>query len=531
MSIKGKYNDKTEPFIEAGKQVAFFFDKRISIVDLNAAKESFSIEGKIEETSAFKRIETGDKTYIVFGFNKRLVAFDGDSGQKLWETTEGSVDGSVRWVGSTADPGKVLIATLKVDRFGGDAGTWIKLYGIEMASGAVAWEQMIGYSQLASGFVGKAFSGMTDPRTVYDISIWFEGPYEEGDNRIFLIKGIVTGDPVSLEREESQGFISVNSSTGKVNYLTRFEVLHPKGKEGYVKAGGGVLRDINNTYPDPIDDGESIIAASYTSIAKLNKKSGALMWQIPTPDLVTSMADQGGVLLSKLGMMVTTATHEQGKIKTEGKGYKPYGFMAIDANSGKQLWANTEFKIDPLEAMAAVFEDGILYGCDGDDLYAISMADGKRKWSFNIKNDGAAGKITGDKAWAVKVDKSSYFFLGTTTTTTTWSNPRRILRVDYRSGHFIIYGDKKIIRVDMSGQLTWAHEWKYDPNQKHLLFDPTYVGANDDIVYACKGFYGIDGKTGEIKWADKDVEGEFTQVSDDLLVVRKKDQVRGYSLK
>jgi hypothetical protein len=77
--------------------------------------------------------------------------------------------------------------------------------------------------------------------------------------------------------------------------------------------------------------------------------------------------------------------------------------------------------------------------------------------------------------------------MGSTTTTTTWSNPRRILRVDDRGSHF--------------------------------------------IVYACKGFYGIDGKTGEVKWADKDVKGEFTQVSDDLLIVRKKDKVRGYSLK
>lgn len=121
--------------------------------------------------------------------------------------------------------------------------------------------------------------------------------------------------------------------------------------------------------------------------------------------------------------------------------------------------------------------------------------------------------------------------MGSTTTTTTWSNPRRILRVDDRGSHFIVYGDKKIVRVGKDGKMAWAHQWKYDPNQRHLLFDPTYVGANDDIGYACKGFYGIDGKTGEVKWADKDVKGEFTQVSDDLLIVRKKDKVRGYSLK
>jgi hypothetical protein len=43
--------------------------------------------------------------------------------------------------------------------------------------------------------------------------------------------------------------------------------------------------------------------------------------------------------------------------------------------------------------------------------------------------------------------------------------------------------------------------------------------------------HGIDGKTGEVKWADKDVVGEFYLVTDDLLVVEHKDKVRGYSLK
>ncbi len=528
MSIKGKYNKKAEPFVEAGKQVAFFFKDRISFVDLNAAKEIFSIEGKIEETSSFEIIESGGKSYVLFGFNKRLVAIDGDSGQKLWETPEESVEGSVRWVGPSADPGKVLIATLRVDKFGGDAGTYIKLYAIDAASGTVAWEQVIGRSALASAFVNKAFAGYGD------ISIWLQDTYEEGDNRIFLIKGIWSIDPLTPERNEteSQGFISVNTRTGKVNYLTRFEILHPRGKEGYSKVGVGVLNDYNNAYPDPIDDGETIIVAGHKSIAKLDKKSGELLWHAQTPGLATTMSVQGDVLLAKLGKLITTTTLEKGgQVKTKGQGFKPYGFAAIDVHSGKEIWSNTKFKIDPAEAMVAVVEDGVLYGSDGEDLYAMSMQDGSFKWRFNIKKDGGAGKITGDKAWAVKVEKSSFSLMGTTTTTTTWSDPRRILRVDDRGDHFIIYGDKKIVRVGKDGKMAWAHEWKYDPNQKNLLFDPTYVGANDDIVYACKGFYGIDGKTGEIKWADKDVKGEFTQVADDLLVVRKKDKVYGYSLK
>ncbi|HIL11039.1 MAG TPA: hypothetical protein EYG11_20265, partial [Candidatus Latescibacteria bacterium] len=420
LSIKGKYNKKAEPFVEAGKQVAFFFKDRISFVDLNAAKENFSIEGKIEETTSFELVESGGKNYVLFGFNKRLVAVDGDSGQKLWETAEESFEGSVRWVGPSADPGKVLIATLHADRFGGDAGTYIKLYGIDMASGTVTWEQVIGRSALASGFVNKAFADRDNPRGGYDISVWFQDTYEEGDNRIFLIRGTWAIDPLTAERNEteSQGFISVNTRTGKVNYLTRFEILHPRGKEGYSKVGVGVLRDMYGAYPAPIDDGETIIVAGHKSIAKFDKKSGKLLWHAQTPGLPTTMSVQGDVLLAKLGKLNTTTTLEKGGVKTKAQGFKPYGFAAIDINSGKQIWANTEFKIDPIEAMAAVVEDGVLYGCDGEDLYAMSLKDGNFKWKFNIKKDGKAGKITGDKAWAVNVEKSSYSILGSKTITT-----------------------------------------------------------------------------------------------------------------
>lgn len=117
------------------------------------------------------------------------------------------------------------------------------------------------------------------------------------------------------------------------------------------------------------------------------------------------------------------------------------------------------------------------------------------------------------------------------TITTTWPNPRRILRPEYRGTHFIAFGDKQIIRVNKDGKLAWRHKWKYSPKQKNLLLDPTFYGANENIVYACNGFVGLDGKTGEVKWADKDVKGEFTLITDELLVVRKKDKVKGFSLK
>jgi len=405
------------------------------------------------------------------------------------------------------------------------------MYSLNAATGDVAWSQMIGYSQLASVFVNRAFSGAASGRGGYEISIWFEGPYEDGDNLVFLIKGSMTGDPVTLERKESQGLISINGNTGKVNYQAKFSVFGKPGK-GYAILGVGALNDLNDGYPAPIEIGNTIIAAGDELVVAVDKSSGKIKWQTQTPGLVTDLTEQDGALVAQIGkMVVSTAMDDKGKMKTKSTGAKPFGFAVIDVGSGSMKWSNTDFKVDPTLAMAGHVDDNVLYGCDGEKLYALSLADGKFKWKFDIKKEGKAGKITGDKAWAVKVEKSSFSGFGSTTTTTSWSDPRLILRAENRGGHFMVFGDKAIMRVDKDGTLVWTHAWKYDNDQRNLLFDPTFVGANDDIVYACKGFHGIDGKTGEVKWADKDVKGEFYLVSDDLLVVEHKDKVRGYSLK
>ena len=92
------------------------------------------------------------------------------------------------------------MVTLRSDKFGKDAGTWLKMYSFDLKSGAINWTQMIGYSQLALVFVNKAFNNDAGRLGGMEISIWFEEPIVDGDNLIFLTKSLVSGDPVTLER-------------------------------------------------------------------------------------------------------------------------------------------------------------------------------------------------------------------------------------------------------------------------------------------------------------------------------------------
>jgi hypothetical protein len=76
LSIKDKYNGKVDPVAVIDNQLMFFFNKRIVLVDLKSAKETMSIEGKVEEASSFETFKVAGKTYVFFGFNKSLIAFD-----------------------------------------------------------------------------------------------------------------------------------------------------------------------------------------------------------------------------------------------------------------------------------------------------------------------------------------------------------------------------------------------------------------------------------------------------------------------
>ncbi len=245
-----------------------------------------------------------------------MIAFDGETGQKVWQTAEGSVEGSVRWVGSAPGSDNVLIVTLRADKFGKDAGTWLKMYSLNAANGDVAWSQMIGYSQGASVFVNKAFSAAASGRGMWEISIWFEGPYDDGENLLFLVKGLMTGDPLTLERDESQGLLSINGNTGKVNYLTKFPILSKKSGKGYALLGVGPLHDLNDAYPSPIEMGNTLIAAGDESLVAMDKSSGQIKWQTQTPGLVTDLNEQDGALVAQIGkMVVSTAMDDKGKMK------------------------------------------------------------------------------------------------------------------------------------------------------------------------------------------------------------------------
>lgn len=530
-SVEDKLNKKIDEGAVTliGDRAIIYFEKNLRILDLAGARELAMVEGKIEESTSFEVFEFGGKTYLFFGYNKKLTAFDGDTGEKLWETAEGSVEGSVRWVRESTQPGKVLLVDLRVDKFGGDAGTWLTMHSIDVASGQIGWSQLIGYSQLATVFVNKIFSG--EPMQGVDVSVWFEEPIVDGDNFTFLIKGLVLGDPLTKERNDSQGLLSLNVATGQVNYLTRFMVLPKKAGKGHMELGVLARLDPNDAYPAPQSVGDLVVAVTEDGLIGVDRASGQVRWQVKETGIITAVTQLAdGSLLAKLGGMNVSVTLQEGKMAYSGKAVGPHGFVRVNPVSGQVAWTNTEFKVDPTQAMAFAIDGDALFGCDGDRFYSMSLSSGQMQWTFDIDKEGKAGKIYGDKAWTMDMDKSVSYGIGAITTTTTWSNPRRILRAEYRGTHFIAFGEKAIIRVNKDGQMAWRTQWTYSNKPNSVQLDPIFVGAGDDIVFAVNGFHGLDGGTGEVRWADKDVVGDFRLIGDDFLIVRYKKRLRGFNL-
>lgn len=530
-SVEDKLNKKIDEGAVTliGDRAIIYFEKNLRILDLAGGRELAMVEGKIEESTSFEVFEFGGKTYLFFGYNKKLMAFDGDTGDKLWESAEGQVEGSVRWVRASTQSGKVLLVDVRVDKFGGDAGTWLTMHSIDVATGQIGWSQLIGYSQLATAFINKIFSGNLPGA---DISVWFEEPIIDGDNFIFLVKGLVLGDPLTKERDDSQGLLSINAASGQVNYLSKFKVLPKKAGKAHMELGVMARIDPNDAYPAPQSMGDLIVAVTEDGLIGVDRASGAVRWQVKETGIITDMTQLAdGSVLAKLGGMNVNVTLKAGKMEYSGKAVGPHGFIRMNPKSGQVAWTNTEFKVDPTQAMAFAIDGDALYGCDGDQFYALSLSSGQMQWTFDINKQGKAGKIYGDKAWTMDMDKSVYRGLTSTTTTTTWSNPRRILRAEYRGTHFVAFGEKAIIRVNKDGQMAWRSEWKYSNKPNSVQLDPLFVGDRDDIVFAVNGFSGLNGQTGDVRWYDKDVVGDFRQISDHLVIVRYKKRLRGFGLK
>ena len=530
-SVEDKLNKKIDEGAVTliGDRAIIYFEKNLRILDLAGARELAMVEGKIQESTSFEVFEFGGKTYLFFGYNKKLMAFDGDTGDKLWESAEGQVGGSVRWVRESTQPGKVLLVDVRVDKLGGDAGTWLTMHSVDITTGQIGWSQLIGYSQLASVFINKIFA--SDDRAGTDISVWFEEPVIDGDDFVFLIKGLALGDPLTKERNDSQGLLSINVASGQVNYLSKFRVLPKKPGKGHMELGVMSRIDPNEAYPAPQAMGDLVVAVTEDGLIGVDRASGEARWQVKETGIITDVTQLAdGSVLAKLGGMTVNVTLKEGKMDYSGKAVGPHGFVRVNPVSGQVAWTNTEFKVDPTQAMAFAIDGDALYGCDGDRFYSMSLASGQMQWTFDINKQGKAGKIYGDKAWTMDMDKSVSYGLTATTTTTTWSNPRRILRAEYRGTHFVAFGEKAIIRVNKDGQMAWRSEWKYSNKPNSVQLDPTFVGDRDDLVFAVNGFSGLDGQTGDVRWFDKDVVGDFRQISDDLLIVRYKKRLRGFGL-
>ena len=120
--------------------------------------------------------------------------------------------------------------------------------------------------QGASVFVNKAFSADPGSWRGLDIGIWFEEPIVDGDNLIFLMKSPICGDPVTLERKDWQGYISINTRTGTINYQAKFQIFQPKGK-GHSGLGAGPLHDPNDVYPGTIVVGNTLIAPGLETLS------------------------------------------------------------------------------------------------------------------------------------------------------------------------------------------------------------------------------------------------------------------------
>jgi outer membrane protein assembly factor BamB len=183
------------------------------------------------------------------------------------------------------------------------------------------------------------------------------------------------------------------------------------------------------------------------------------------------------------------------------------GVFALDAQTGQQVWYNTQlatgqvrFDIAPQVANGKVFVSSALtFG--GGIIYALDAATGARLWSFQTVVDkvGQQLKATAGGAWDAMLigpDNSVYAGIG---------NPYLSLQEAQATPSRELYTDSIVKLNQTTGQLEWYYQ--AFPNDFHdwdLQISPifTTVAGRPVVLAAGKGgvVFAFDAASGQLLW-------------------------------
>ncbi len=523
-----------------------------------------------DDVRTLSSAQTNGKDILILGLGDQMAAVDLVEGKILWQTKEDDpqFEGYAhRYIAMDGD--NILIAYSRARLMSSDSGTYIYLLSINTITGKVNYKTPVVLSSMAlsdftrgltkalTGMMGTFFNVVTAGAAVnsYDAinnmmgysNIGFEYNYFlYKDDVIFEIRAKESMMDPKTRNEPGEGFIRVNKKTGAVVYSTYFELC-----DGFVH--------INNLAPVAYYD-NLVFLAGEEKLVGFNLDSGKIMWTLgEEAGFVADLMLIDDVLYTKFGIADYSIYLDKDDVTIKEKfSEDPFGFMAIDAKTGKILWkVNTE--VDPsLQTPQFSLENyydekaNRLYFADEQNVYALKLGrdGGKYDWQYNLeKND--LGEMEFEETYAVQeswigsvprtTSTSTYVGGGwvmTTTKTTggislsgtdqflqeaegaeltntyrSWGNyygvsARKCLNVLYGQDNILIIAPEGYAMLNTKdGSEVWKTKWDYD--NKEVSYIPKLL--NNSIVYCLdEELVSLDIKTGKKRWnAEEDEKSKY----------------------
>lgn len=274
-------------------------------------------------------------------------------------------------------------------------------------------------------------------------------------------------------------------------------------------------------------DGVMFVTESREGVVAIDAKTGDVLWTFrrAVPDdlrVCCSAPNRGVAVLGRTVFVATIDAH----------------LLALDANTGKQLWMTKIADYRDGYSMTGAplaFEDRVVVGVAGGEfgirgfVAAFDAKDGRPLWKFNTVpgpgepgNDtweGASWKTGGAPTWTT----GSYdpmlglVFWGT-------GNPSPDYDASVRGGDNL-YSNSVVALDAKTGQLRWFYQFSphddhdWDSNQQPILADIEWRGRSRSVVlWANRNafFYALDRTNGEFLFAKPFVKQTWNEGFDDM---------------
>ncbi len=591
MSIDGEKN----VIIPTAAGAAVLGEEKMVHFNFNT-NEVTEIAFQFDDVRTLTSVKTENKDILVLSLGDHMAALDLVAGKLLWQTEEDDpmFEGYVhKYIDMDGD--NILVAYNRPLIMSSDNGTYIYLMSINSLTGDVNYKTPVLLSEIAmSDFtrgLAKAITGVfsvaftvasagvnaDNALRAYDQindlmgygNIGFTYDYFEYEGDIIFECRIKEPMMNPQTREEpGEGFVRVNKKTGEIIYATYFAL-----SEGF--------NEINELASIAYFDNLAFLAGE-EKLVGFNLDDGKVLWTLgEEAGFVTNLQLIDGILYTKFGKQDYNVFLKEDDIEVnETFSEDPYGFMAIDAISGKIIWkVNTEVDPSlqtPQFSIANYYDENTkrLYFADDNNIYALKLGKegGNYDWQYNFESN-SIGEMEYEETYAIQErwlgtvprTRSTTTYIGggwsyTTTTTsggydeeasagfleesadadisptyTSWGN---IYGVSAKKCLKVLYSDKLILAIapegfamlnTSDGSEVWKSEWNYANDE--VSYVPKII--RNSIVYCLdENLVTLDLSSGVKKWQAEESETAkyFLSPSEKYIYTINDETIRGYSV-